>query len=520
MSASLFCQTCGFAIPAQATSCAACGAAIIVTTEAAPPPVQTPSSSPAPVPPVAQAPFVASTPAACLLPAGFLLAGRYRILQQVGQGGFATVYQAQDRRDNNRLVALKQIHLESLSLQAMIDASDGYNREVTHLSSLRHRCLPRIYTYFTDDQHWYIVMEYLAGKTLEEHLKSTRRGFLSVKQVLEIGLALCDVFHYLHTQRPPLIFRDIKPANIILTDSGRICLIDFGIARLYRPGRKDTGPLGTLGYAAPEQYGRGAQTTPQTDIYGLGATLQTLLTGKAPLEILQDGIPPERARALPTDLQHYLARMLERDATRRPRTMAEVKQTLLEIKAQQPAPKIKAAGAFLWGLCKELSGVTFLSLLLLLLFDLASVAAGPLLWLLTLLLVAVLTSIRSIFALRLAREEQQSKLRAGEAFTIVWRQLVSSVPAAFLLTFYFFCFYFLYNRVITYPFWPYPHFQIHFVDMAIFGVIGGSGILAGLVWQIRWLVRLRASQHQTRQQPLQKLEEPLVQKVRALRRFW
>ncbi len=503
MSASLFCQTCGFAIPAQATSCAACGAAFVVNAEAAPPPVQTPLSSPAPTPPL----FAAPTPAACSLPAGYLLAGHYQILQQIGQGGFATVYKAQDRGHKNRLVALKQIHLESLGLQEMIDASDGYNREVTHLSSLRHRSLPRIYDYFTDDQHWYIVMEHLAGKTLEEHLKSTRRGFLPVKRTLEIGLALCDVFHYLHMQRPPIIFRDIKPANIIITRSGRICLIDFGIARLYRPGWKDTGPLGTPGYAAPEQYGRRAHTTPQTDIYGLGATLQTLLTGKEPLEIMQDGIPPKRARTIPTDLQNYLARMLERDATRRPHNMAEVKQTLQEIKAQRPAQKIKAAGAFLWGLRKEISGVSFLFLLLLLLIDLLSLAGlvWPLLWPLSLLLVAALVIIRSIFALRQAREERSSNLPAGETCTIVWRQLVSSAPAAFLLTFYFFCLYYSYNS--------FTQSSYYLRDLVLLGVIACSGIIAGLVWLIRWLLHLRASQHQARQQQPQKLEEPLVQKV-------
>jgi len=506
MSASLFCQTCGFAIPAQATSCAACGAAIIGNAEAALPPVQTPSSSPVPDPPVAQAPFAAPTPAVCLLPAGFLLAGRYRILQQIGQGGFATVYKAQDRGHNNRLVALKQIHLEALSLQEMIDASDGYNREVTHLSSLRHRSLPRIYTHFTDDQHWYIVMEHLAGKTLEEHLRSTRQGFLPVKRTLEIGLALCDVFHYLHTQRPPIIFRDIKPANIILTGSGRICLIDFGIARLYRPGWKDTGPLGTPGYAAPEQYGRRAHTTPQTDIYGLGATLQTLLTGKEPLEIMQDGIPPKLARTIPKDLQNYLARMLERDATRRPHNMAEVKQALQEIKAQRPVQKIKAAGAFLWGLRKEISGFSFLSLLLLLFFNLLFLAEGwPLLWLLSLLLVAALAIIRGIFALRQAREERSSTLPVGEAFTIVWRQLVSSAPPAFLLTFNFFWLYYFYNGI------TYLHYN--WFGLMTLGLIACSGIIAGLVWLISWLVHLRASQHQARQWPPQKLEEPLVQKV-------
>src|SRR5260370_13244789 len=101
--------------------------------------------------------------------------------------------------------------------------------------------------------------------------------------------------------------------------------------------------------------GRGANTTPQTDIYGLGATLQTLLTGKEPLEIMQGGIPPERARAIPKDLQNYLARMLERDATRRPHNMAEVKQALPDIKAQQPVQKIKAAAAFGWKLHDEIS---------------------------------------------------------------------------------------------------------------------------------------------------------------------
>jgi serine/threonine protein kinase len=355
-------------------------------------------------------------------------------------------------------------------------------------------------------------MEYLTGKTLEERLTSTRRGFLPVKRTLDIGLALCDVFHYLHTQHPPIIFRDIKPANIIITRSGRICLIDFGIARLYRPGWKDTGPLGTPGYAAPEQYGRRAHTTPQTDIYGLGATLQTLLTGKEPLEITQDGIPPERARVIPTDLQNYLARMLERDATRRPHDMLEVKQTLQEIKAQRPVQKIKAAGAFLWGLRKEISGISFLSLLLLLFFDLLSLAGliWPLLWPLSLLVVAALVIIRSIFALRKAKEERSSKPPAGEAFTIVWRQLVSSALAAFLLTFYFFCLYYFYNSFI-YPtgnIAPYID-----VDVVILGVIGCSGIIAGLVWLIRLLLHLRASRRLARQQQPQKLEEPLVQKV-------
>jgi hypothetical protein len=502
MSASRFCQTCGFAIPAQATSCPACGAAILGDADAAAPPVQTPSSSLTPVPP----PFADPTPAACVLPAGFLLAGRYRILQPIGQGGFATVYKAQDRRHNNRLVALKQIHLESLGLQEMIDASDAYNREVTYLSSLRHRCLPRIYDHFTDEQHWYIVMEYLAGKTLEEHLRSTRRGFLSVNRTLEIGLALCDVFHYLHTQRPPIIFRDIKPANIILMRRGRISLIDFGIARLYRLSGKDTGPLGTLGYAAPEQYGRQAHTTPQTDIYGLGATLQTLLTGKEPLEILQDGIPQGRTRVIPPELQTYLARMLERDASRRPHNMAEVKQALQQIKAQRPVQKIKAAGAFAWGLREEVSVFSGISLFLLLLLDLFSITGvvWQLLWPLSLLFLVLLAVVRGRFALRHARAASTDKLTGRETITILWGQLVSSAPLAFLLCFPLYSVDFFANAYSSSPN-PLP-------DLITLGVYAGGGLIAGLIWLI-YQVRIsrRPAVQRKRQQP-QKLEEPLVQK--------
>jgi serine/threonine protein kinase len=442
-----------------------------------------------------------------MLPAGFLFAGRYRILQTLGQGGFATVYKARDRSNNNRLVALKQIHLESLSLQEMIDASDAYNREVTHLSSLRHCCLPRIYDHFTDEQHWYIVIEYLAGKTLEEHLKSTRHGFLSVNRTLEIGLALCDVFHYLHMQRPPIIFRDIKPANIMLMPKGRISLIDFGIARLYRPSGKDTSPLGTMGYAAPEQYGRHAHTTPQTDIYGLGATLQTLLTGKEPLEILQDGIPPERARAIPPELQTYLARMLERDASLRPHNMAEVKQALQQIKAQRPVQKIKAACAFVWGLREEVSVFSGISLFLLLLLDLFSITGvvWPLLWPLSLLFLLLLAVVRGRSALRQARAISPNKLTGRETITLLWRQLVSSAPLTFLLYFPFYIVNFFANAESSSNN-PVP-------DMITLAVYVGGVLIAGLIWLIYQLriSRRQAVQHRRQQQP-HKLEEPLVQK--------
>lgn len=257
---------------------------------------------------------------------GSLIADRYRILARIGEGGFGTVYKARDRQQHGRVVAIKEINMAALSAQEKIEVTDTFNREISMLSQLSHKNLPHIFDHFTDPEHWYIVMDYIEGQTLEELLAHASKGRLSVRQVVQIGIELCNVLFYLHEQKPSIIFRDVKPGNIMLTPWGHLYLIDFGIARRYRPEQlHDTGSLGSPGYAAPEQYGR-ARTTPQTDIYGLGATLQTLLTGKEPLEIRQQGLPPEVP--IPWKLQALLIRMMDQDPVRRPRDMSEVKNAL------------------------------------------------------------------------------------------------------------------------------------------------------------------------------------------------
>ncbi len=257
---------------------------------------------------------------------GTLLARRYRILAQIGVGGFGTVYKARDRRQHGKLVAIKEINMAALSAQEKIEVTDSFNREITLLSRLEHKHLPRIHNQYTDPEHWYIVMDYIEGQTLEELLARSPKGRLSVNQVAKIGIALCDVLSHLHRQSPSIIFRDVKPSNIMITPWGRLYLIDFGIARRYRPGQpRDTGPLGSPGYAAPEQYGR-MQTTAQTDIYGLGVTLQTLLTGKEPLDIRLQGMPPDVR--IPWKLQALLTRMMDSDPLKRPQRMTEVRTGL------------------------------------------------------------------------------------------------------------------------------------------------------------------------------------------------
>ncbi len=283
MTSALFCDQCGAVLPAQAVFCPACRHYFGVSLASPSLPIQATQTSF----PHSMEAFM-GTFAGELRP-GTLFAQRYRILEQVGEGGFGSIYKAEDIDAYRRLVAIKQINLRLLSPQRMIEATDSFNREVGHLSRLKHGHIPRIYDYFTDPDHWYIIMEYIKGETLENKLKKARRGRFSTQQVFDIGIALCDELGYLHTQSPPIIFRDVKPGNIMQTGTGRIYLIDFGIARHYAPGQsRDTSPLGSPGYAAPEQYGK-AQTTTQTDIYGLAATLQTLLTGKEPLEILLEG---------------------------------------------------------------------------------------------------------------------------------------------------------------------------------------------------------------------------------------
>jgi serine/threonine protein kinase len=315
----LFCSECGAANESDAPLCFAC---------------KQPLGSIPPSPPVQPvihyAALAAPAPVDCLSP-GSLLAQRYRIISQVGQGGFGVVYKARDRKNMRRLVAIKQIDRSRLSPREIIEATATYNREVTLLSKLRHENLPRIYDHFADPQHWYVVMEYIRGETLEDYL--ARQGRLSVRQVLKIGLTLSTVLTYLHTCIPPIIFRDVKPANIMRTRRGHLYLIDFGIARHFTPGlKKDTGPLGSPGYAAPEQYGK-AQTTVQTDIYGLGATLQTLLTGKDPLESVS-GTQPLPRRKIPPKLQVLLDQMLEHDMHKRPLSMEKVKGQLQLVSAR------------------------------------------------------------------------------------------------------------------------------------------------------------------------------------------
>lgn len=205
-----------------------------------------------------------------------LLRKRYLIVRGIGRGGMAAVYEARDTR-NGTSCAIKEMSLSTVPANERSQAIQNFLAEARILSRLKHSNLPAFTDFFTEGTRYFLVMEFIDGSTLEALLEANHGPF-SERRVLGWARQLCDVLEYLHSQQPPVIFRDLKPGNIMLTRNGRIKLIDFGIARLFRStGSQDTQLLGTPGFAPPEQYGS-AQTDERSDIYSLAMTLSQLMT--------------------------------------------------------------------------------------------------------------------------------------------------------------------------------------------------------------------------------------------------
>ncbi len=209
---------------------------------------------------------------------GSVIDGKYEVVRQIGKGGMSTVYLVVDRR-LKKPWALKEI-------QKYRDAGDGeivagsLLAEADIMKRLDHPALPRIVDIIEDPEYIRIVMDYIEGRSLDRIL--AERGPLPEDLVVDWAKQICDAFVYLHTRKPPIIFRDMKPANAMLSPDGNIKIIDFGIAREYKEkGRSDTTVLGTRGYASPEHYGS-RQTDARSDIYTLGMTIHHLLTGVSP----------------------------------------------------------------------------------------------------------------------------------------------------------------------------------------------------------------------------------------------
>lgn len=260
---------------------------------------------------------------------GSVIDGKYKILSVIGQGGMSTVYLAINAKANKPW-AIKEVRKDGFQNYDIVTQS--LTVEIDLLKKLRHPHLPSIIDIIDRDDNFLIVMDYVEGMTLEKIMMEN--GAQAQKDVIEWSIQLCDVLQYLHSREPSIIYRDMKPSNIMLNYDGKVMLIDFGTAREYKERAiGDTTCLGTKGYAAPEQFGGQGQTDPRTDIYSLGATMYHLLTGHNPSNAPYEMYPitqwnPE----LSSGLEKIIQKCTQKNPEDRFQTADELKDALKNYK--------------------------------------------------------------------------------------------------------------------------------------------------------------------------------------------
>lgn len=273
------------------------------------------------------------------LPPGTLLHQRYEIVEVIGGGGMGRVYLALDHHLERRRCAVKEIRTPPDATPEMVEAARRQFRQEAHaLAQLDHPNLPKVYDFFTAGERDYLVMEYVAGQDLRSILEDTRqRGrFLPESQVLLWAEQLCDALSYLHNQTPPVLHRDVKPANVKLTPAGIIKLVDFGLVCTLQPEDLQTVTVmrgvGSLPYTPLEQYSAElGHTDVRSDIYALAATLYHLLTGQTP----------------PTAQAHFLQpQLLIPPMEINPAISPQVEQAILQAMSPHPAERPPSIEAF------------------------------------------------------------------------------------------------------------------------------------------------------------------------------
>ncbi|MBT9586036.1 protein kinase [bacterium] len=277
---------------------------------------------------------------------GTVLGTRYRIESVLGHGGMGAVYLG--RIDAlNKPVAIKEMRVQASDEKRQNQAIDQFRQEAHFLANLDHPNLVQVTDFFVEDNRYYLVMAYVKGQNLSEVMQS-RRGTLPVAQVLEWALQLASVLTYLHNQEPPILFRDLKPSNIMLDNAGNVRLIDFGIARSFNPDQATATFLqgmGSAGYAPLEQYQGAGGTDPRSDIYALGATLFHLLTNKvpaSPIELVATGAGAPSAQKLnpmiPPALDKVISKMMGLRKDERYQSMEQVRSLLDQISKSLQEP--------------------------------------------------------------------------------------------------------------------------------------------------------------------------------------
>ena len=275
-------------------------------------------------------------PAVKQLDSSTILNHRYEIVRRIGGGGMGAVYLAKDRNLGDAPRAVKEMVESHLDPTQHEKAIGDFKRESLLLTSLEHPSIPTIYDYFYDETlgRFYLVMKYISGGDLASRMRAAVGGKMDEKTVADWGMQVADVLDYLHSRPKPIIYRDLKPANLMIDgNSGRVMLIDFGIARWVSQQEKGVTAVGTMGYAPPELFSGRVQ--PASDVYSLGATMFHLLTGADPqdnplliFDFSKNPRPRQINSALSTEMEQILMRTVEYKPEDRYRTAGELRNEL------------------------------------------------------------------------------------------------------------------------------------------------------------------------------------------------
>src|SRR5262252_7179688 len=270
------------------------------------------------------------------LKAGKVLNNRYEVVRRIGGGGMGAVYLAKDRNLGDAPRAVKEMIESHLDDTQHEKAIADFKRESLLLTELEHPSIPTVYDYFYDEisERFYLVMKFIPGSDLASRLRASPGGRIDELTITEWGAQVADVLHYLHTRPQPIIYRDLKPANLMFDSNvSRIMLIDFGIARWVNKKEKGVTAVGTMGYAPPELFS--GQADPRVDIYSLGATMFHLVTGSDPqdnplliFDFTKNPRPRQINPQLSTEMEHILIRAVEYKPEHRFQTGAEMREAL------------------------------------------------------------------------------------------------------------------------------------------------------------------------------------------------
>lgn len=273
-------------------------------------------------------------------------AARYEVLSTVGRGGMGVVYRAR-RLSDDLMVALKEMKpADASKAEDLQDARNLFQQEADLLLQLQHPNVVRAYEIFEWESRPIFIMEFVAGPTLEKKLREANAPAFE-QDAVRWGVEMARVLSYLHTRNPPIIYRDLKPGNVILTPDGTIKFIDFGVARTFKQrSTKDTVAIGTYGYAPPEQYGKG-QTDARSDVYTLGATLYHLLTnlGPIPLRTPEPGALRQHNPSVQPPTEQVIIKAMQQDRDSRWGSAAEMEQALQRCLAQAVPQAVQAPPA-------------------------------------------------------------------------------------------------------------------------------------------------------------------------------